>query len=94
LTSESFDDPAKWAADDFENIGDWEYMVRQVSFSSPEELETVLNELGNDRWELTWIERNDAELTVIMKKPAISYLSKIPLSQIGRMVIGDSDASE
>lgn len=31
---------------------------------------------------------------MILKKPSISYLTKIPLSQLGRIVIGGSEGQE
>lgn len=94
LTQKGFDDPAKWAADDIENIGDWEYIVREIAISSPGEFEVALNNLGDERWEVFWIERTETGFLVVLKKPAVSYLSKIPLSQLGRFVIGDQDTSE
>jgi len=89
LTKKQLGDPAKWAADDIENIGDWEYQVRDIPYSSHGKLEAVLNVLGDERWEVFWIERTDVGFLVIVKKPAVSYLSKIPLSQIGLFLIGD-----
>ena len=94
IAGDRFDDPATWAAEDIENIGDWEYRVLDVPYSSPEQLAAELNTLGDERWEVFWMERTDSGFLVVLKKPAISYLSKIPLSQIGRFVIGDPDAPE
>ena len=94
LTNKQLVDSAKWAADDIENIGDWEYSVKDIPYSSPEQLETVLNGYGDERWEVFWIERTESGFLVILKKPAVSYLSKIPLSQIGRFVIGEPEAPE
>lgn len=92
LVGDQLDDPTQWAADDLENIGDWEYQVKEIPFESNEELTAALNELGNERWEVFWIERTDDGFLVLLKKPSVSYLSKIPLSQIGRFVIGGSDS--
>ena len=94
LTGDQFDDPAQWAAEDIENIGDWEYLVREFADTAPADLEAELNALGDDRWEVYWLERTDTGYVVFLKKPAISYLSKIPLSQIGRYVIGGGDQAE
>jgi len=94
LTQEDLDTPVQWAAEDFENIGDWEYKVLEVPYTSSAQLEEVFDELGNDRWEVFWIERNASGFIVMLKKPAISYISKIPFSQIGRFVIGDPDTAE
>lgn len=94
LTQEDLDAPAQWAAEDFENIGDWEYKVLEMPYTSPTQLEELFNELGNDRWEVFWIERNASGFIVLLKKPAISYISKIPFSQIGRFMIGGPDTTE
>lgn len=88
------DVPVDWAKEDLENIGDWEYKVVSLSYTSPDELETQLNEFGNDRWEVIWLEEKPGGFLAILKKPSISYLSKIPISQIGRLVGGDSEPSQ
>ena len=46
---------------------------------------------GNDRWEVIWLERTPDGFLAVLKKPSISYLSKVPLSEIGKYVIGISD---
>lgn len=94
LKQTEFDDPATWAADDFENIGDWEYRVLQIPYTSAVQLEEDFNKLGDAKWEVFWIERSNAGFMVILKKPSVSYLSKIPFSQIGRFVIGEPESSE
>jgi hypothetical protein len=94
LLKDKVDVPVEWAADDLENIGDWEYRVVSLSYRSPEELEAQLNEFGNERWELIWFEEAPGGFLAVLKKPSISYLSKIPISQLGRIVIGDPDAPE
>lgn len=87
LSRESLDDPVKWAAEDIENIGDWDYRVIDIPAGSAEDLEATLNELGNERWEAFWIERTTNGYRVMLKKPSLSYLSKIPLSQLGRFIV-------
>lgn len=94
LVEEKLDDPVKWAADDLEKIGDWEYRVLNVAFTSPDDLEAELNKLGNERWEAIWMERSTEGFLVVAKKPSVSYLSRVPLSQLGRLVTGDSEGSE
>ena len=94
LSQKEFKDPVKWAAEDLENIGDWEYKVETLPLDSAEEFEAALNELGNDRWEVIWMEKNTVGYTVFLKKPAVSYLNKIPLSSLGRFVIDDSGSEE
>ena len=94
LKENGLDNPTDWAAEDIENIGDWEYRVLDIASSDPTEIESILNEAGNERWEVFWIERSTTGYRVMLKKPSISYLSKLPLSQIGRFVIGGSDSGE
>ena len=94
LVDDNIDVPIDWATEDIENIGDWEYRVENLAFSTPEELTSKLNELGNDRWEVIWLQRTPEGYFAVMKKPSISYLSKIPLSQLGKLMIGGSDGSE
>ena len=94
LSQKELKDPVKWAAEDLENIGDWEYKVEALPLDSAEEFEAALNELGNDRWEVIWMEKNTVGYTVFLKKPAVSYLNKIPLSSLGRFVIDDSGSEE
>ena len=92
LTQKEIDNPVQWAADDLENIGDWEYKVEEFSSSDPEELEAVLNDLGDERWEVIWIEKNADGYVVFLKKPSVSYLNKIPFASFGRFIIDDSGA--
>ncbi len=94
LMAERGGDPVEWAASDLENLGDWEYRVETLRLTSEEEFAATLNEFGNDRWEVIWLERTPGGLMVIMKKPSISLLSKIPLSQLGRFIIDGSGESQ
>jgi len=92
LVAEKVGDPVQWAADDFENLGDWEYRVEILSFSAPEDLADQLNEFGNDKWELVWLDRAPGGFLAVLKKPSISYIGKIPLSALGKIVIGGEDS--
>ena len=94
LVEDKLDVPVQWATDDFENIGDWDYRASDIAFSSPENLAEQLNELGNEKWEVIWMERSADGFLVVAKKPSVSYLSKIPLSKIGSLVIGGGDNTE
>ena len=87
LVRDGFEDPVQWAAEDIENIGDWDYRVVELKETSAAEFEASLNELGNDRWEAFWIERRPNGYLVVMRKPSVSYLSKVPLSQLGRFIV-------
>lgn len=90
LTGDQLDAPVEWAQEDLENIGDWEYRVIEINRLSAEDLEATLNELGNDRWEVIWIDDNLTGKTIILKRPAVSVLSKLPLSALGRLLMRDS----
>lgn len=93
LTEGGVEAPMEWASDDIKKIGDWQYKVIEIGKVSGSELETALNEAGSDRWEVIWMEKTLDGHSVVMKRPSISYLSKIPLSQLGRLVIGDSETA-
>ena len=77
-----------WAESDIENLGDWEYRVVVLSDAAPEEIEEALNALGQERWEAYWIEPSRNGLRVFLKRPSISYLSRVPLSAVVRMLTG------
>ena len=94
MSGDTLDDPVKWAAEDFENIGDWDYRVVDIDADTPEAIESELNALGDERWEVFWIERTATGYRVMLKKPSISYLSKIPLSQLGRFIVPGPGESE
>ncbi len=81
-------DPVQWASDDIENIGDWEYKVVDLSAMPILEWEATLNELGDERWEVIWIDATGSDRVAILKRPSVSLISKIPLSQLGRLLIG------
>lgn len=91
LVKDKVDVPVDWAAEDLENIGDWEYRVENIAYTSPEDFAAQLNVFGNERWEVIWLERTPDGFLAILKKPSISYLSKVPLSEIGKYVIGISN---
>ena len=93
LLKDKVDVPVDWAAGDLENIGDWEYRVVSLSFTSPADLERQLNEFGNDRWDVIWLEESPQGFLAVLKKPSISYLSKLPLSELTRILTGGSDGA-
>lgn len=76
-----------WASEDLKNIGDWEYKILELS-GSVTDLEDELNALGKERWQVFWIKDISANnIQVMLKRPTVSYLSKIPLSSLGKMMI-------
>tara|TARA_R110002096_G_scaffold57426_2_gene145615 strand:- start:24685 stop:25113 length:429 start_codon:yes stop_codon:yes gene_type:complete len=94
LLKDKVDVPVDWATEDLENIGDWEYRVVDLAYSSSEDLQSQLNNFGNDRWEVIWLEKSPGGFLVVLKKPSISYLSKIPISELGRIVTGGSEGQQ
>ena len=94
LTERELGDPVQWAQEDIENIGDWDYKIVELDNVTAEELEAALNELGNERWQAFWVEKRLTGYTIMLKRTSISYLSKIPLSQIGRIMLGGSESGQ
>ena len=94
LIEGELDDPMQWASEDLGKIGDWEYRVLQLGNVSAAEFETALNEAGGERWEVIWIEKTLEGHSIVMKRPSVSILSKVPLSQIGRLVIGGGETEQ
>jgi len=84
------DDPVEWAKEDFQRWGDWEYRIVVMADGDLASVETQLNELGKERWEVFWIERTDSGLRVFMKRSAISYLRSVPVPGLGKALSGGS----
>lgn len=94
LAGDRLEDPVQWAADDLENIGDWEYKVIELGSLPIDEWEAEFNSHGDERWQMVWIDTTASGRVAVFKRPSVSLLSKIPLSQLGRMMIGDSSTEE
>ena len=77
-----------WAQGDIENLGDWEYRIVDLEGGVAAELEAELNRLGNERWEAYWVDGSNDGVRIYLKRPSISYLSRVPLSALLRMVAG------
>ena len=77
-----------WAQSDIENLGDWEYRIVEFDGLTSSELEAELNQLGNERWEAYWVQGSGDAITVFMKRQPISYLSRVPLSTLLRLLAG------
>jgi len=70
----SSDAGKQWTKEEIERIGDWQYRVVTIEDASDEELEVRLNQLGDERWEVTWLERFDGKLRVFVKRPVKSII--------------------
>lgn len=84
----SAEDAMEWAREDLERYGDWEYRVVILAELETNELEEELNALGEERWEVFWVEHTDQGLNLLLKRPAVSYLRAVPFSEIGRVIPG------
>jgi len=78
----------QWAQGDLENLGDFEYRILEFAGLTAAELEAELNSLGDERWEVFWMEATPTGVRVYLKRSAISYLSRLPLSAIVRLFGG------
>lgn len=76
------EDVYEWAREDLEAIGDWEYKVKYFPNVDHIVFEKKLNELGTERWEVIWIDRQGPNLIVTMKRPSRTWLNKLPLGQL------------
>jgi len=86
------EDVYEWAREDMQSIGDWEYKVEYFSNPNHLALEKQLNELGTDRWEVVWIDRQGPNLIVTLKRPSRTWLNKLPLGQLLKLVAPGGDA--
>ncbi len=85
------EDVYEWAREDVEKIGDWEYKVEYLSNPNHIALEKKLNELGIERWEAVWIDRQGPNLIVTLKRPSRTWLNKLPLGQLIKAAAGAGD---
>ena len=85
------DDVYEWAREDLEALGDWEYKVEYFANVNHIALEKKLNELGTERWDVVWIDRQGPNLIVTMKRPSRTWLNKLPLGQLIKAAAGGAD---
>ena len=90
------EDVYEWAREDMQSIGDWEYKVKYFPNPNHIALEKQLNELGTDRWEVVWIDRQGPNLIVTLKRSSRTWLNKLPLGQLLKLAApgGDSGGGE
>jgi len=85
------DNPAEavgWAQEDIENLGDWEYRIVEIDERDDADVEAALNALGNERWEVYWVADGNGSARFYLKRPSLSYLSRVPLSTLLRILPG------
>lgn len=86
LLDEGSDEAVERVQGDIENLGDWEYRIVELEDAGTEALEADLNALGNERWETFWVESTRDGIRFYLKRPSVSYLSRVPLSTLLRML--------
>lgn len=88
LIGQGSDEAVDRVQEDIENLGDWEYRIITLESASPELVAAELNTLGDERWEVFWVESSQNEMRFYLKRPAVSYLSRVPLSTLLRALSG------
>lgn len=79
----------EWAESDLENLGDFEYRIVEIPDGDAGAIEAELNALGDERWEVFWVQPVDGAATrYYLKRSSISYLSRLPLSAMLRLFGG------
>ena len=86
------DNPAEavgWAQEDLENLGDWEYRIVTIDAEDDAAIEAELNALGNERWEVYWVDDSHDGARFFLKRSAPSYLSRVPVATMLRALGGE-----
>lgn len=84
LSKESYD----WVRKDIENIGAWEYRIE--TFTLSDSVTADLNDLGQQRWELIWIQPQGEKFIGVFKRTKRSYLKSLPAKDLMKLLKGDS----
>lgn len=79
-------DVYEWAQEDVARIGDWEYRVLRVPDGGDAALQERFGALGEERWQVFWLEPREGGYRVFLKRPARSYLRRVPLTDLRRLV--------
>jgi len=84
---------AEWIESDLGREGAWEYKVVDVAGGKGSILEKQLNELGAERWECIHVEPLPGATRLVFKRTTKSYLRRLPLSDLMRLIplAGGSD---
>ena len=70
---------------EYNKIGAWEYKI-VTSSNNASEIETIMNQLGSDRWECFSVQSTDAGKEFYLKRPSRSVLQKIPMSDLIKVI--------
>jgi len=71
----------QWLSEDWQNMESWQYKVLAANSIPTDQLETKLNELGQQGWECFSID----DQRIIFKKASESYLRRLPFKDILRL---------
>ena len=85
-----------WVAEDLSKIGAWQYTSRTVSSDDdPNKVMILLNELGAQKWECFWVDKQPNQTVLYFKKSPKSLLKHIPFKDLVRMIpsMGGGDES-
>ena len=63
--------------EDIARLGTWQYTSRTVTHENPQEVVSILNRLGKDKWECFWVDKQATQTTLYFKKPPKSYTSNL-----------------
>lgn len=76
-----------WLTEDINRMGAWQYTSRTVSTEKdPDEVVTMLNQMGADKWECFWVDNKPGSTTLYFKKTPKSYVSSIPFRDMIRVL--------
>ncbi|NND65923.1 MAG: hypothetical protein HKM24_08150 [Gammaproteobacteria bacterium] len=81
----------EWAKEDVNRYGDWQYKVTLITEQDTSKVETALNEIGRDRWQVFWINETDDGLMIFAKKPVKSILRALPIGEISSGIRGNNE---
>ncbi len=79
-------DALEWARQDLHRIGDWEYRIVDLPREDAQSRQARLNELGSERWEAFWMEPAGDGVRVYLKRRSKSWLERLPLSELRRLL--------
>lgn len=75
---------ADFVKEDISRLGSWQYTSRTLTNEDPNEVITMLNRMGREKWECFWVDKKPMETTLYFKKTPRSYVSSIPFKDLIR----------
>lgn len=80
-------DAQEWLSEDLKNMNGFQYkVIRITTTDSPEKMEKELNQLGSNGWECFHVSENKSNQTMFFKKAKNSYLKKLPVRDMLRLI--------